>query len=324
MLERVKKLPGVRSFVAGPPSPDAKPILQRLGQTLRRESDRSLEILTSRSADLHPVRELHIAIDNLTNIDGAVRRANFSKDLVSAESALSLIEAEILRTEDLIRKGVISTSIDAGEVTMRTVNQLFVAKQNLKQEFGLVTALDLNGFASESDLSKSISLEPPKEYALPSVPQMVLTAAMMYQLRLSLFPAERMIVGAACRIDSKIKIAALFDVTGEANSSGVKADPDRLGQALIAMAETGTYFGIWIHSHPGTGPGATHPSNIDVRQHADWLKDYSPDLVSAIMVKDRYVRFWGTAVETCKVNVVIEGAGISVVSPTESIYRLVS
>lgn len=324
MLEKVKKLPGVRSFVAGPPCPDAKPILEKLGQTLRRESDRSLEILASRSADLHPVHELHVAIDNLTNTDTAVRQAYRSKDWVSAESALSVIDAEIFRTEDLIKKGVISKSIDAGEVAMRTVNRLFVAKQNVKQEFGLVTALDLNGFAAESDGSEPRRLESPKVYELPSVPQMVLTAAMMYQLRLSLFPAERMIVGAACRIDGTIKVVALFDVTGEANPSGVKADPDRLGQALIAMAETGTYFGIWIHSHPGTGPGATHPSSIDLRQHSDWLKHYSPDLVSAIMVRDRYVRFWGTAVETGKIDVVIEGAGISVVSPTENVYRLVS
>ena len=82
------------------------------------------------------------------------------------------------------------------------------------------------------------------------------------------------------------------------------------------------YFALWIHSHPSTGPEFTHPSSIDIRQHADWLRDYSPDLVSAILVKDRYIRFWGTAVETGKIAVEVEGPGVAIVSQAENIYRL--
>ena len=79
---------------------------------------------------------------------------------------------------------------------------------------------------------------------------------------------------------------------------------------------------MWIHSHPGGGPGMTHPSEIDVEQHADWLRDYSPDLVSAIMVRDRYIRFWGTAVECGRVAVELEGPGTELISASENVYRL--
>ncbi len=151
---------------------------------------------------------------------------------------------------------------------------------------------------------------------------MELSSAMMSALRHSLFPAERMVVGAGRRSTGTVTVDALFDVTGIASPGGVKADPSLLGQALIAMSQSGTYFALWIHSHPGSGPGATHPSNIDLRQHADWLKNYSPDLVSAIMVADRYFRLWGTALETGAISVCITGDGVVPVSAREHIYKL--
>lgn len=323
MLEKIKQIPSrARNLVTGTSSPDAKPILERLSRIFRQESVKSLATLANRSDDLHPVHELHIAIENLTNSDTAVRQIYRSKDWVGAESALIVLNEGIVRTTNLIQTGVISRSIDAGEIAMRTLNLLFTTKQNVKQEFGIITELDLNRFPKPSDPSKPLRIGRTDIQALPGVPQMILSAAMIFQLRQSLFPAERMIVGASRRIDGNIEIEALFDVTGKASESGVKADPDRLGQALIAMAETGTYFGLWVHSHPGTGPGATHPSGIDVRQHGDWLKDYSADLVSAIMVSDRYIRFWGTAVESGKITVAVEGGGIGLVSQAEYVYRL--
>lgn len=231
MLEKIKQIPSrARNLVVGISSPDAKPILKELGHTLRRESKNGLAILASRSDELHPIHELHIAIDNLTNSDAAVRQIYRSKDWVGEESALIVLNEEITRTTDLIQTGIISQSIDAGEIAMRTLNLLFTAKQNVKQEFGIITELDLNHFPKASDLSKPILLEP---IEIRAVPQIVLSAAMIFQLRHSLFPAERMIVGASRRIHGNIKIEALFDVTGEASASGVKADPDRLGQALI-------------------------------------------------------------------------------------------
>lgn len=329
MLEKIKTIkiiPGLAlNLVSGSSRLGAKPILKNLCRSLRLEIRRSLAILAERSSDLYPVHELHLAIDNLTNIDAAVRKHYRSKDHVGAESALVFLNGQFEQTANLLRTGAISSSIDAGELTMLTLNLLFAAKQKIKQEFGIVSVLDLNGTPEPSAFHKTHLSERSEIAALPLVPdrsEIVLPAAMLFQMRQSLFPAERMIVGAARKTSRTIQVEALFDVTGQASTSGVRADSNRLGQALIAMAETETYFGLWVHSHPGTGAGATHPSGIDINQHADWLKDYSADLVSAIMVKDRYIRFWGTAVESGKVVVRVEGQGVERISLTENIYRL--
>lgn len=326
MLEKIKTIPGrAVNLVSGSSRLNAKPILKNLCRYLRLETKKSLATLAKRSTDLYPVHELHLAIDNLTNIDAAVRKYCFSKDSVGAELALKFLSEHFEQTANLLRTEAISSSIDAGDIAMQTLNLLFAAKQRVKQEFGIITALNLNGTPGSSGFRKIVMPERSNVAALPPVPavsELVLSAAMLFQLRQSLFPAERMIVGAARKTDECIRIEALFDVTGEASSVGVKANPDRLGSALIAMAETDTYCGLWVHSHPGMGAGATHPSGIDLKQHADWLKDYSPDLVSAIMVKNSYIRFWGTAVESGKIAVRVEGEGVERISLTENIYRL--
>lgn len=316
-----------KNFIGRSSPPDARPLLEKLCRSLRSETATALSALAVHASDPQAVRELHAAIDNLTNIGPVVCQAYDKHNRVEAKSALSIIEAEIDRTTDLLRNGVITVSSDAREIALRTLNRLFVAKQNVKQEFGIITAIDIDidSPTNSADYTKPNSPESLKQSVLPELPSgqiMNLSSAMLFQIRQSLFPPERMLVGGARRKDRSIRIEALFDVTGEASQSGVKADPDRLGQALIAMAESGTYFGLWIHSHPGSGSGATHPSSIDTTQHADWLRDYSPDLVSAIMVRDRYVRFWGTALETGKVDLAIEGKGVEVVSVEEKVYRL--
>lgn len=326
MLERIKTIPvQLSSLVSRISRPCAKPTLINMCRSLRIETRKSLATLATRSTDLYPVHELHIAIDNLTNVENSLRRYSQSNNHVGAEFALKKLDEQFEQTASLLKTGDISTSIDAGETVMRTLNLLFAAKQKVKQNFGIITPLNLNGKLRQPDNKKPARLEITDASALPpfsNVSEIVLPAAMLFQLRQSLFPAERMMVGAARKIDGIIAVEALFDVTGAANAVGVKADPNRLATALIAMAETETYFGLWIHSHPGTGAGGTHPSGIDLDQHDDWLRDYSADLVSAIMVKDRYIRFWGTAVESGKIAVRIEGAGVECISPPENIYRL--
>ena len=325
MLERIKKVAGPAGNLFGLSIPDARPFLKELSKDLRSETKRSLDVLNLRSADVHPISELYLAIENLTNSGSVVRRASVVKECVRAERALDLIDTEIGFAMNLIRDGVISRSIDAGEIALRTSNLLFAARQNIKQTFGLTTALTIDIPINNTEAAKQRLLDGIQKDGLTEVSQvrkMVLASAMLFQIKQSLFPPERMIVGATRRTGQDIRVDALFDVTGEASASGVKADPDRLGQALIAMAESGTYFGLWIHSHPGSGCGATYPSSIDTTQHADWLRDYSPDLVSAIMVSDRYLRFWGDALETGNVEVAINGGGVETVSAEERVYRL--
>ena len=280
---------------------DARPVLEDLTFRLQRESEHRLNEVSEFPDSFAVTRSLHLAIDHMVERTGSLRLLLRTRPLIDVPSAVGFLDAEISQCERLLEGEQLSGSTQAASIATRTLNLLFRAKQQLKR----------TGF-------RAIPTVPPE----PEMPVMAIPTSMLYQLHHSLFPAERMIVGAGRRVGRRISIPALFDVTGRAGAGGVLADPDRLGRALIAMSETDTHFALWIHSHPGGGPGMTHPSEIDVEQHADWLRDYSPDLVSAIMVRDRYIRFWGTAVECGRVAVAVEGPGTELISASENIYRL--
>ncbi len=45
-----------------------------------------------------------------------------------------------------------------------------------------------------------------------------------------------------------------------------------------------------IHSHPGSGKGANHPSHVDMKTHETWEKTH--DIVGGIWSRDGYLRFF--------------------------------
>lgn len=318
MLERIKKIPAkVRSGFKSADPDDARSSLARLERSLAAEWREDLTLVAGApKLDLEETEDLQASIENLTDCYTAIRRLQKSDGPVSAEKAAGVIVAQIATTKQLIAdRGL--TGDKAMNVAFKTLNLLFAGEQDLKQRFSLNGNVhgNANGRRPQSPVREAAAT-----VIEPKTPTMVLPSAMMFQLRQDLFPAERMIVGAGRRTGKSISIEALFDVTGQASAAGVRAHPDRLAQALIAMSQTGTYFALWIHSHPGLGPDATRPSSIDLRQHADWLKNFSPNLVSAIMVADRFVRFWGTAFEAGDVAVAMAGDGVTCVST--GIYKL--
>lgn len=145
---------------------------------------------------------------------------------------------------------------------------------------------------------------------------------LLYQIYYALFPAERMIVVSGRRAGEDIALGAAFDVTGVASAGHVQADPTLLARALISMDLSGTHLAAWIHSHPGQGVQATFPSQIDLHQHANWIHDYSPRLLSAIMVQDRIIRFWGTALEARSIHLAIKPAGLKTEESNGYVFRL--
>jgi proteasome lid subunit RPN8/RPN11 len=162
-----------------------------------------------------------------------------------------------------------------------------------------------------------------KEIPATTVRRIVVPGDLLYQAHHTLFPPERMLVAAGRRTGGTPTLGAVFEVTG-ANSAGhVKADPTRLARALIAMDLSGTYLAAWLHSHPGSGPGATRPSSIDLNQHQDWIRDYSPALLSAVVVVDGWIRFWGTALEADQIEVGVVGPGVITEDKDGYLYRLV-
>ncbi len=185
-----------------------------------------------------------------------------------------------------------------------------VARENLLRTLGLL---------NRADAQMAMCLEETRAGAR----SIVLPSAIAYQFCHLLFPPERLLVVAGRRQGKSTILEATFDVTGSNSGGHVRADPTRLGRALIAMDLSDTYLAAWVHSHPGTGPEATCPSATDLHQHQDWLQDYSPDLVGVIAVADGWIRFWGPALEHGQVRLQVIGSGIHPEDKDECLYRLV-
>ncbi|MBK7394405.1 MAG: hypothetical protein IPI64_14105 [Chloracidobacterium sp.] len=314
MLEQIKKFPEkALQILRSDKRDDARGSLKNVEQELRKEWNDSLSFVSTASClDPEQNESVQTVIENLTECHTTIRRLYNANEPVAPQAAATVIATQLSNTQKLIRAGAIGDR--AKNIANKTGNLLFAASQEIQSTFGV------KGHANKPEAVSPSPVQSVERKA--QGPVMELPSAMMFGLRQSLFPAERMIVGAGRRSAGRVAVEALFDVTGIASPGGVKADPGLLGQALIAMSQSGTYFALWIHSHPGSGPGATHPSTIDLRQHADWLKNYSTDLVSAIMVADRYLRFWGTALDTGTIAVSITGDGVVSVSAREHIYKL--
>lgn len=152
--------------------------------------------------------------------------------------------------------------------------------------------------------------------------EVIISSTILYQAFHTLFPPERLLVIAGRRQGKTVVLNAAFDVTGSNSSGHVRADPTYLARALIAMDLSGTHLAAWMHSHPGSGPEATQPSVIDRGQHQDWLRDYSPDLLGAIVVADGWIRFWGAALESGQVYLQIRGSGVLQEDKNGFLYRL--
>jgi hypothetical protein len=144
---------------------------------------------------------------------------------------------------------------------------------------------------------------------------------LLFQSWQSLFPAERMIVVAGRTRENKIVLGAGFDVTGSSSAGHVQADPQQLGQALIAMSASDTHLAAWFHSHPGSGGSCTLPSTTDLRQQSDWLQDYSAKLLSGIFVQDGYFHLWGSALENGQIEIELIGSGVKL-EGKEHVYRI--
>ncbi|MGC8873544.1 MAG: Mov34/MPN/PAD-1 family protein [Chloroflexia bacterium] len=151
--------------------------------------------------------------------------------------------------------------------------------------------------------------------------EVVVPSVLLYQAVETLFPPERLLVVAGCRTGEQVQLEAAFDVTGVGSPGHVRADPDRLGRALIAMERANCFLAAWVHSHPGNGPEATRPSSTDVRQHEDWLRDYSSHLIGVICAGE-WIRFWGTALDEGKVAVQVTGAGLVLEGEDGTLWRL--
>ena len=138
-----------------------------------------------------------------------------------------------------------------------------------------------------------------------------------------LFPAERMIVFGGRTTRRGVRITSASDVT-EAKPSAVHvyACPERMTRTLVDFEHTGAHLAIWMHSHPGEGPGSTYPSVTDLNQEKELRRHYSERLVNIIAVRDGWLRLWGPAVENDAVKVQWMGDGIESQPGDVHVYRV--
>lgn len=148
---------------------------------------------------------------------------------------------------------------------------------------------------------------------------------LLAEVLLSLFPAERMAIVSGRESQGSLWLTGAFDVTGkgpETHESHVQADSAALSRALITMDQTGCRFAAWIHSHPGRGPGATHPSTTDRKQYEWLVNSYSRNLIAMIAVADRLVRIWGGLNTPDGMTFRFEGQGVEAIPGESNVYRV--
>lgn len=125
------------------------------------------------------------------------------------------------------------------------------------------------------------------------------------------FPAERMVMLGGRRTKSGVRVTSMSDVTEtEPSPVHVRADAARLAMCLLDLERAGAHLAVWMHSHPGEGAVATHPSGIDIRQEEGLRRHYTGNLVSIIVTRDGCLRVWGSAVAQGAVKVRWVGSGV--------------
>jgi hypothetical protein len=104
------------------------------------------------------------------------------------------------------------------------------------------------------------------------------------------------------------------------NQTQISASADRMSIYLIfhEMDVTGKAFVGAAHMHPGTGPGCTNPSSIDLKTHSNYEQG-GYKAIGMIFSRDGYLRFY-----TYKnpFEVYINGDFIETFDEEEHIYKL--
>jgi hypothetical protein len=110
------------------------------------------------------------------------------------------------------------------------------------------------------------------------------------------------------------------------SQTGAKADTQAFTKALIDLTTCGHALLGLFHSHPGSHPASTHPSDIDVTTHKR-LEAGDMPLIGAIFVKGHpgspgYVRFFNAT--TRPFTITIYGAGVTPLPGEHNVFKIQS
>jgi proteasome lid subunit RPN8/RPN11 len=153
--------------------------------------------------------------------------------------------------------------------------------------------------------------------------RIIIPTDLMFSAWRQLFPAERMVVFGGRSTKNGVRVSSAVDVTEDHPSAAhVRASAERIGQSLIDFERTGSHLAVWLHSHPGEGPGATFPSSTDLNQDRDLRLTYSDRLVGIIAVRDGWLRLWGEGIEYDRARICWLGNGVVPVPGELHVFRL--
>jgi hypothetical protein len=130
-------------------------------------------------------------------------------------------------------------------------------------------------------------------------------------------PAEDMHFVTGCELGPVRVLERLVDFDkAERTAVRVSGNPASTHQALIGLEAKGHRLTAWMHSHPGTGAGATCPSSTDL-DHQRRLEQGRYPAIGAIFSRDGWVRFFSAGTPF---RVDVFGAGVR--RADERIYQL--
>lgn len=145
-------------------------------------------------------------------------------------------------------------------------------------------------------------------------------AAALHQVHSRIFPCEKMFVASARNYGGDVRrIESTFDVTGRGTATHVEPDPELLAQAQIIMSRSDSYFGGWLHSHPGDSPANTWPSHTDLGSYRERRRQGDSEWLVGAIFAGSYLRFWGDRADAVRVT----GAGVRCLDQREHLYELI-
>jgi len=170
-------------------------------------------------------------------------------------------------------------------------------------------------------LELNLDTTEPKESTLAT--ELLIPADLIVAAWRSLFPAERMMLLGGSRSGEMTRVSSSWDVTGlDRSVVHVKASSTLLGRTLLDFEASGVHMLAWLHSHPGRSSMATHPSQIDWRQDADFRRDFGSRVVGFIVTEDGYLRAWGRALDEGSIKLTFEGSSVESIPGEAHVYRL--
>lgn len=105
-----------------------------------------------------------------------------------------------------------------------------------------------------------------------------------------------------------------LDCGGERSAVYARAKDEEIARVAYEIADSGHRIAALIHSHPGVGPDANHPSREDRRTQRNW--EAQTHLVSGIWSRDGYLRFF---TDDKPFDIQVVGASVEQLEP--GLYR---